>query len=201
MNRRIGLALTLALLATSALPQRAAALPIALWNFDESFAISDTDRMIATYEGTGAGYSNDLFLMRDSFGNVADDGDLTNDLFLFNNHLSDVGSTFEIDNVTPGAELLFRLFVRDTGLNFYSGIGSRNPDGMTHALIQREWKPGTALVSFEDLYGLPEERHGFNDLSFSFRNTQHMEIPEPHTASLLLIGALGLIALRRPKVR
>jgi len=202
MNARIGLALTLALLVGPAFAGVAAALPIAPMNLDASNVIySDADRMVATYEGTGASYSNDLYLMLDGFGNVADDGDLTNDLLVFNNHLSGIGSTFEIDKIVPGEELLFRLFVHNTGFNYYSGAGSRNLDAKPHAMFLRDWKPGYSLVSFEDLYGTPEYRRGYNDLSFSFRHTRISEVPEPHAAGLLLIGVLGMFALRGRKAR
>jgi hypothetical protein len=138
--------------------------------------------------------------MLDPLGNVGDDGDLTNDLFIFNNHSSGVGSTFDIDGLTPGTELLFRLFVHNTETNYYSGPGSRNPDGKAHAMVQNNWMPGFVLVSFEDLYGTPESPGGYNDLSFSFRNRLAGEVPEPHAASLLLCGVLAMIAFRGRKV-
>lgn len=202
MNARIGLVVTLALLVGTASSGGAAGLPIAPMNLGVSNVIySDADRMIATYLGTGASYSNDLYLMLDGYGNVADDGDLTNDLLVFNNHASIVGGTFEIDKFVPGQELLFRLFVHDTGYNYYSGASSRNADGKAHAMFLRDWKPGYSLVSFEDLYGTPEYQRGYNDLSFSFRHTRISEVPEPHAAGLLLIGVLGMFALRGRRAR
>jgi len=202
VNGRIGLALTLALLAAPAFSSQAAAFPVAPLDLSApNVIVSGSDRMIATYEGTAAYYSSDLFLMLDSYGNVADDGNLSNDLFIFNNLSSAVGSNVTIDKVKPGAELLFRLFVHDTGYNYYSGLRTRNPDGKVHAMVRSDWTPGFTLVSFEDLYGTPQYQRGYNDLSFSFRNTRVGEVPEPHTASLLLAGVFGLIALRGRKVR
>ena len=202
MRSRTSLAATLTLLVALAWSGRALALPIAPWDLSGSNAIiSEYDRMTARYEGTGAYYSNDLYLMLDSYGNVADDGDLMNDLLIFNNHSSVVGSTFDIDNVTVGEEVLFRLFVHDTGYNYYSGQSIRNPDGKPHAMFQREWQPGLSLVSFEDLFGTPEYRRGYNDLSFSFRNTRTSEVPEPHTTGLLLVGVAGLMTFRKRKAQ
>jgi len=205
MKSRIGLALTLALLAIPVLSNRAVAFPVVPMDLSRSTAIvTDADRMTLTYEGTAATYSNDLYLMLDSFGNIGDDGDLTNDLFLFNNHSSALGSTFEIDKIAPGSELLFRLFVHDTGYNYYSGNRLRNPDWKVHAMFEREWKPGLSLVSFEDLYSTPQYGLGYNDLSFSFRNTRNTktgDVPEPSSVSLLLVGVVGMIAFGRRKIR
>ena len=198
----MALTLSLAIAVTAAVAGRAAAFPIAPLDLNVSNVIvSGEDQMTATYLGTGASYSNDLYLMLDPFGNIGDDGDLTNDLFLFNNHGSPVGSTFKINDISPGAELLFRLFVHDTGYNYFSGLASRNPDNKAHAMFQKDWKPGYSLVSFEDLFGTPEYRRGYNDLSFSFRNTGSGAVPEPGTASLLLVGALGMIAFRGRRIR
>jgi hypothetical protein len=202
MNRRTLLALSLAMLATPALAATAFAFPVVPMDLSVPTAIvTHSDRMTLTYEGTAATYSNDLYLMLDSFGSIADDGDLSNDLLVFNNHSSTVGSTFDFVNIAPGSEMLFRLFVHDTGYNFYSGQRTRNIDRRVHAMFQSEWKPGYSLVSFEDLYGTPQYGLGYNDLSFSFRNTRTGDVPEPHTASLLLVGMAGMIAFGKRKAR
>jgi hypothetical protein len=194
--------LSLALLMASALAVRAFAFPVVPMDLSMANAVlTHSDRLTLTYEGTAATYSNDLYLMRDSFGANTDDGDLTNDLFLFNNHSSAVGSTFDIDNITAGSEMLFRLYVHDTDYNFYSGQRTRNIDRRVHAMFQSDWKPGYSLVSFEDLYGTPQYGLGYNDLSFSFRNTRTGDIPEPHTAGLLLVGMAGMIAFGKRKAR
>ena len=202
MNRRMSLMLSLALLMASALAVRAFAFPVVPMDLSMANAVlTHSDRLTLTYEGTAATYSNDLYLMRDSFGGNTDDGDLTNDLFLFNNHSSAVGSTFDIDNITAGSEMLFRLYVHDTDYNFYSGQRTRNIDRRVHAMFQSDWKPGYSLVSFEDLYGTPQYGLGYNDLSFSFRNTRTGDIPEPHTAGLLLVGMAGMIAFGKRRAR
>lgn len=206
MKPRICIALTLAMLAIPALSGTAVAFPPAVpMDLSRSTAIvTEAERMTLTYEGTAATYSSDLYLMLDSFGNVGDDGVLTNDLFLFNNHSSEVGSTFDIGRVIAGSELLFRLYVHDTGYNFYSGPRTRNFDRRVHAMFEPEWKPGTSLVSFEDLYCTPQYGLGYNDLSFSFRNhgtSRAGEVPEPNTTSLLLVGVVGMIAVGRRKIR
>jgi len=202
MNRRTLLALALTILAMPALAATTFAFPFVPMDLSAPTAIvTNSDRMTLTYEGTAATYSNDLYLMLDSSGRIADDGVLSNDLLVFNNHSSTVGSTFDFENVTPGSEMLFRLFVHNTDYNFYSGPRTRNIDRRVHAMFQSEWKPGYSLVSFEDLYGTPQYGLGYNDLSFSFRNTRTGDIPEPHTASLLLVGMAGMIAFVKRKAR
>lgn len=137
--------------------------------------------IIAKYQGNSAAYSNDLYL--EGFG------------FVFNNHTSLVGSTVDLGNFSAGTELVFRLFVNNTGYSYFTGPASRNPDGQIHARVQSNWEPGTTLVSFEDLYNGP---FNFNDLSFSFTNTMAGGVPEPSTW-LLMIAGLGLVGgvLRR----
>jgi hypothetical protein len=128
------------------------------------------------------------------------DGNLANDLFIFNNQSSPIGATFNLGSFTPGTELIFRLFVHNTGQSYYSGPASRNVDNMPHARVQSNWQPGTTLVSFEDLLNNPEGANGFNDLSFSFTNTvAATSAPEPATLVLLAGGLLfvGVLTAKR----
>ncbi|MEY3555822.1 MAG: PEP-CTERM sorting domain-containing protein [Microcystis aeruginosa G13-07] len=165
--------------------------------------VSNTSPIIATYEGNSASFSNSLYLMRDGLGNPGDDGDFSNDLFIFNNHSSTVGSTVSLGSFSIGTELIFRLFVQNTGDNFFNGPASRNPDNKTHARVQENWMPNKTLVSFEDLFNGPFD---YNDLSFSFTNTftntGTMLVPEPtSTLSLLALGTLGAASTLKRKLK
>ena len=167
--------------------------------------VTSTSAIVATYQGNSASYSNDLYLSLDALGNPADDGILSNDLFIFNNHTSLVGSTVSLGSYSIGTELIFRLHVNDTGDDFLSGPSTRNADGKAHARVQSDWALNEALVSFEDLAGTPEYPDGYNDLSFSFTNTRGTprdvdQVPEPGTLALLGIG-LGATLLRRRRPR
>jgi hypothetical protein len=147
--------------------------------------VGSTNDIIATYEGNSAAYSNDLYLQ--GWG------------FVFNNHANAVGDTVNLGSFAVGTELVFRLYVNNTGYSYYTGDASRNPDNNFHARVQSDWAPSTTLVSFEDLYNGPFD---YNDLSFSFTNTQGSQeppsVPEtlPTAGALLLVFA-GMVAARR----
>jgi hypothetical protein len=127
--------------------------------------VSSSEPVVATYQGNSASYSNDLYLMLDESGNPGDDGNPANDQFIFNNHTSPVGSTVELGTFPVGTRLIFRLHVNNTGIDYYTGQASRNPDNRAHARAQADWMPEETLVSFEDLLNGP---FNYNDLSFSF---------------------------------
>jgi PEP-CTERM motif len=167
-----------ALFSTAAL-----AFPIALPGTEGNPVIATGGDVIATYVGNSAGYSNDLFL---------------GSTFIFNNHETPIGTTMNLGSFAAGTELVFRLSVRNTGDNFYTGAASRNVDGLFHARVQTNYAPNTTLVSFEDLRGTPEGANGYNDLSFTFTNTTS-PVPEPETYAMmgLGLGLLGLAARRR----
>ena len=158
--------------------------------------VASTAPIIATYQGNTATYTNLLYLMLNGSGQPGDDGNTANDLFIFNNQISPVGSTFNLGSFAIGTELEFRLFVTNTGDNFFSGAANRNPDNTAHARVQSNWEPITTLVSFEDLFNGP---FNYNDLSFSFSNTAATPDPIPEPTSLVLLGTglLGLVSAGR----
>ena len=70
------------------------------------------------------------------------------DRFIALNH--DVGTVVNLGSFPAGVELVFGIYVRDTGDTFQMGPASRNPDGIEHAGVDNTG-PGVAIVGFEDL--------------------------------------------------
>lgn len=179
------------------LPTTSHAFPIANTGAGLQVLAGSTSSIVATYQGNSASYSNDLYLMLDSSGKSADDGNTANDLFIFNNQASAVGSTKNLGSFAIGTELMFRLHVNNTNTDFFTGAASRNPDNSFHARVQENWQLNETLVSFEDLLNGPFD---FNDLSFSFTNTvttDPVQVPEPGLLALIGVALAGLSMTKR----
>lgn len=83
---------------------------------------------------------------------------LTSELHLFSpvhRYLAtnrDSGGVINLGQFEAGSELVFGIWVRDTGHTFLMGPSSRNPDGLSHASIYCV-RPGAAVVEFRDIWG------------------------------------------------
>jgi hypothetical protein len=78
----------------------------------------------------------------------------------------DVGRVTQLGKIQLGTELVFKIAVRNTGDQFFSGPASRNPDGVAHADVEC-LADGTTRFSFEDLRGGGDQ--SFNDLRFEVK--------------------------------
>src|SRR5678815_45484 len=106
---------------TLTLSATASAFPIAIAGTEGlPVIVGGSGPVIATYQGNSASYSNDLYLSLTASGPGLD-GDFLNDTFIFNNQTSPVGSTLNLGSFTIGTELIFRLYVNNTGYNYYTG--------------------------------------------------------------------------------
>ena len=134
-----------------------------------------------TFISESAKYSNDLFL----------NSDLTK---ILNSKTNTAGEIFSLGSFSEGAELVFKLFVTNTGKSFFNGPAARNADGVIHA----RYKYGEnkqVLVGFEDLWGGGDR--DYNDLIFSLSNVYFADnvlqpVPEPETYLLMGLGVLSL---------
>ncbi len=145
--------------------------------------------------GSMAAYSSDLYF--DLGTPLAEDAE---DRFLFNNKVEAIGSTYNLGNFTAGTELNFYLKVRNTGKVYFTGAGSRNGDGVEHALVNDLFGGGQiTLVGFEDLYGGGDR--DYDDFNIAFTNVLGRgappPVPEPGTLALMGLGIAGGALLRR----
>lgn len=139
--------------------------------------------------GSDAGYFNTLYLDTPSAVGAAKVFDKSSALH----------STVDLGHFAGGTELVFRLFVRNTGLTYFSGDPSRNSDGLPHALAVTTFQDGSFLttVGFEDLRGGGDK--DYNDFMFSLTNVVDppARVPEPSVLLLLGCGLAGLYFQRR----
>ena len=120
--------------------------------------------VVVTFDSNGADYMSELFL----------DGAYGDELgVLFNNKTTAVGTSKNLGSFEGGTELIFKLFVRETGDAFYTGDASRNLDSLIHATAYD--RGDQLLIGFEDVLGGGDL--DYNDLVFAFSNvTGHDEV-------------------------
>lgn len=174
------------------------------------FVAEDGKEVTATFLGSDAGYYNTLYL---SSPRVSVDP-----LFIFDRdgifdqdgeriyHEDGEPTTISLgSSFGAGEELIFSLYVKNTGNTFYTGDSSRNPDDLAHASAITSLVDGLYVteVGFEDLYGGGDK--DYNDFMFSLTNVVDPlpnQVPEP-SILLLLSGVLFsmIILLRQRRFR
>ncbi len=145
--------------------------------------------VFVTFIESNAGYTSDIQFFA-TIGGVSQT--------LFNNRDAS-GTQVALNNLTIGQEVIFGIYVRNTGETFYAGPGSRNSDGLVHASVTALGN-GRYRLGFEDLHGGGDL--DFNDVIFEVQGVSAVVNPEPVTMVLLgsgLFGLGGAAARRRRK--
>ena len=113
-------------------------------------------------------------------------------------HDDPTGSVAAIDHTFDvGDEVLFGLYVPRSETWFYSGPGTRNPDGIAHVAISPVNDPTyDATGGWEDMANGDRD---YNDLVFRFSGASSVAastVPEPAAFQLLILPLLGLLFVR-----
>jgi MYXO-CTERM domain-containing protein len=108
-----------------------------------------------------------------------------------------VDTVVDLGTLASGQELVFGVYVVNTGYTYRMGDGSRNPDGLSHALVDY-LGAGYAVVGFDDLFG---KLDGIYDANFLISGVtdQAPTAPVPLASTALLFAPAlgGLAAIRR----
>ena len=151
--------------------------------------VANTGQVIVTFAGSDAGDTNLLFKSTPG-----------PEVFLFNNKTTPVGTTVNLGTFSAGTELVFRLANVSKGYSFFTGPGTRNPDGVVHAGVDLNYAPGVTLVGFEDRIAGDFD---YNDTLYTFTNIgDPTGVPEPGVTAFGVLAAgsvLGLIVARKRK--
>lgn len=101
----------------------------------------------------------------------------------------EVGKVIALGSFPAGAELVFGIFVRNTGRTFKTGPGERNPDGIPHGRVE-QLAPGHIRVGFEDLFGGGDR--DYDDVQFELRGgVDRVAEPAVRRAFLFVHGIKG----------
>jgi hypothetical protein len=145
-----------------------------------------------TYLGKGpAVYTDFLYLSSpgSAFNSPAD--------AIFNSQLSAVNSTVDLGTFAAGTELVFAMFVQNTGNTWYTGPGSLNSDGSVHGYVVNGYPTsGSTYVGFED-EALGGTDWNYTDLQFDVSGAAGSVPETSSTMALLGIGISGLALVGR----
>jgi hypothetical protein len=157
--------------------------------------VATDGNVYAEFLGSDAGYFNTLYLDTPSDWGSS---------HIFDKSSPVNGDQIDLGVFSAGVELIFRIHVRNTGLDFFSGASPRNPDGLAHVEAITTLQNGIyyTTVGFEDLLGGGDK--DYNDFIFRLTNVldplgSGQPVTEPPVLFLLVCGMITLIVQRRQR--
>jgi hypothetical protein len=144
MIRRAVLCLWLVLLVAASAPANAAECFLYDGTAEPGAQVVILDQTIqveVTFCDGTAGYTSEVFLDDPGYQYIA------------TGHVTPVGTVVDLGVFAEGTELIFAIYVQNTGYTYYTGPGARNPDGVVHAAVVDHPDPNTWNIGFEDMYG------------------------------------------------
>ena len=142
---------------------------------DSAYAIGGD--VIVTIGPSDAGYTSELYLV--SPGAVQ---------YIGSNR--DLGNMVNLGSFATGVELIFKIHVRNTGNDFYTGPGTRNADDIPHANVESP-SPTLTQIQFEDIFNGGDR--DYNDMTINFSGI----VPAPASLGFFGVAALGMGRRRR----
>jgi len=159
----------------------------------EQFFLATQDLLVAndgdillTFISKDAAHSSDLFLTGSSNA-------------ILNNQSATPGQVFNLGSFVAGTKIAFEIFNNTTGLRYFTGLPSLNPDNTLHAFFKL-LSEDTIQIGFEDLFQGGDK--DYDDLIFKISNVRLglagsvPVIPEPQTYLLMLAGLLLFTRLK-----
>jgi hypothetical protein len=151
-----------------------------------SLFVASAGEVVVTFLSKSAAYSDDIFL----------EGSSTR---ILNNQTAIAGQQFSLGSFQAGTELVFRLFVNNTGYSFYNGSADNNPDSVLHTAYKKLGN-NYIVVGFEDIFKGGDK--DYNDVIFSVSNvTTRAPVPEPEMYLLMLMGLVMISRVKRNKIK
>ncbi len=117
-----------------------------------------------TILGGDAGYTSMLRLESPFFRDIG------------KNKGGDVGRTVDLGSFAAGTELVFSIYVYNTGQVFYTGDAARNPDGVEHARIYQQGS-NFVDIGFDDSWNAGDR--DYNDMLYRFTGLSNTLLASP----------------------
>lgn len=131
----------------------------------KTIVLSEDVEVDVTFCDGSAGYTSETYLTSPDLQ------------FVGTGHITPSGTQFELGMFEDGTELIFAIYVRNTGNWYYSGPAWRNADGQVHAAVEPSPDGLSWRVGFEDLWGGGDR--DYNDINIVITGDLFVVPPGP----------------------